>query len=267
MAGLAVVVATLALVVPRIQMAGERLGREREAAEALKAKLPAICAETAFEDVRYIVCTADPAVHDIRLVLQDSGGKAYGAVKAYAAAASPKPLLATNAGMYHEDLSPVGLHVENGVERAPLNVSNGEGNFFLKPNGVFGVSPDGVPFVVTTEVYALSKKAVSFATQSGPMLVIDGQIHPKFQPDGESRYIRNGAGVTPDGKVVFAITRDPVSLGSFARFFRDEAACPNALFFDGAVSSLAASGGMVIDSGFPAGPIVAVFAKEPAVGS
>lgn len=231
------------------------------------AALPDICAETAFENARYIVCTADPAIHDIRLALKDSSGKAYGSVKAYAAAARAKPLIAMNGGMYHEDLSPVGLYVENDVELSSLNVSEGEGNFFLKPNGVFGISPDGAPFLVTTEVHALSKRPVAFATQSGPMLVIGGQIHPKFQPDGASRHVRNGVGVTADAKAVFAITRDVVSLGSFARFFRDRANCPNALFFDGAVSSLAAAGGMIVDSGFPAGPIVAVFPKEPSPGS
>ncbi len=248
-----------------------RLERPEPVAPASSGKplseLPDICVDKVFENVRYIVCTADPAGHDIRLALKEAGGKAYGSVKAFAAAADPKPLFAMNAGMYHEDLAPVGLYVENGVERAALNIAEGEGNFFLKPNGVFGASPDGAPFIVTTEAYALSKRAVAFATQSGPMLVIDGQIHPKFQPDGMSRHIRNGVGVTAQGRAVFAVTRDPVSLGSFARFFRDEAGCANALFFDGVVSSLAAGGGMVIDSGFPAGPIVAVFAKPPAAGS
>jgi uncharacterized protein YigE (DUF2233 family) len=93
------------------------------------------------------------------------------------------------------------------------------------------------------------------------MLVIDGAIHPRFLPDGTSKYIRNGVGVRADGTIVLAITRDRVSLGSFARLFRDVARCDNALFFDGAVSSLAVGTRMEIDAGEPAGPVVAVFAK------
>ena len=112
-----------------------------------------------------------------------------------------------------------------------------------------------------TEAYRATGIEPAFATQSGPMLMIDGEVHPRFLPDGTTRYIRNGAGVRADGTVVLAITRDPVSLGSFARLFRDLAQCPNALFFDGSVSSLAWGTEMEIDAGEPAGPVVAVFGK------
>ena len=177
------------------------------------------------------------------------------------AASGQTPLLAMNAGMYHADMMPVGLYVENSKEIAPLNEDEGFGNFFLKPNGVFFVGEDGRAGVLETEAYRSAEITPAFATQSGPILVIGGAIHPRFLPDGTSKYIRNGVGVRADGKVVLAITRDPVSLGSFARLFRDVAECPNALFFDGAVSSLAWGAHMEIDAGEPAGPVVVVFEK------
>lgn len=224
--------------------------------------LPSICRETTFQGARYIACTIDPAEYSIRTALRAFDGKPYGSVNAFVEANTAVPMIAMNAGMYHDDLSPVGLYVEDGIEQSPLNLADAPGNFFLKPNGVFFMDKQGRAEVRESAAFASGTPAVRFATQSGPMLVVDSQIHPKFLPDGESRYTRNGIGVTPKGEVVLAISRDQVSLGAFARFFRDAADCPNALFFDGQVSALASGRRMVIDSGHPAGPIIAVFSSD-----
>jgi len=226
---------------------------------------PDICSETLFEGARAVLCVVDPALYDIRLVYRGGDEQPHGSVaKAVTAwtASGKTPVLAMNAGMYHADMLPVGLYVENAVELAALNTDDGFGNFFLKPNGVFFVRDDGSAGVMETEAYRAAGIAPAFATQSGPMLLIGGEIHPRFLPDGTSKYTRNGVGVRADGRIVLAITRDPVSLGSFARLFRDIAQCPDALFFDGAVSSLAWGTQMEIDAGEPAGPVVAVFGKD-----
>ena len=228
-------------------------------------KKPDICEEVEFEGARAILCVVDPSRHDIQLEYRGPDDEVYGSVEKVVgalAATGQTPLLAMNGGMYHADLMPVGLYVENGMETSPLNVDEGFGNFFLKPNGVFFVSEDGRAGVLETATYKVAGLTPAFATQSGPMLVIDGAIHPRFLPDGTSKYIRNGVGVRADGKVVLAITRDPVSLGSLARLFRDVAACPNALFFDGAVSSMAWGTHMEIDAGEPAGPVVVVMVRD-----
>lgn len=225
---------------------------------------PEICHETLFEGARAVLCVIDPAAHAVELVYRDVEGRPHGSVPRAVAAlagAARTPVLAMNAGMYHRDMTPVGLYVENGVELSPLTTDDGFGNFFLKPNGVFFIRPDGSAGVMETQAYQSAAIAAQFASQSGPMLVIDGEIHPRFLPDGTTRYIRNGAGVRADGTIVLAISRDPVSLGSFARLFKQIADCPNALFFDGAVSSLAWGAHMEIDSGEPAGPVVAVFER------
>ena len=70
------------------------------------------------------------------------------------------------------------------------------------------------------------------------MLVVDGRIHPKFSVDGESRQRRNGVGMVDEHVMVFAISEGHVNFHSFARLFRDHLRCANALFFDGAISSL-----------------------------
>ena len=91
------------------------------------------------------------------------------------------------------------------------------------------------------------------------MLVIGGKLHPAFDHDGSSRHIRNGVGIAPDGKARFVISEDPVSLGKFARFFRDQLKCRNALFFDGAVSALWDPANHRRDVTVPLGPIVVAF--------
>jgi uncharacterized protein YigE (DUF2233 family) len=155
-------------------------------------------------------------------------------------------------------MSPVGLLVEDGRQVAPLETRDGAGNFFLKPNGVFIVEEGGKASVMETGAYAASGIRPRFATQSGPILVIGGAIHPRFEPDGKSRFVRNGVGVRPDGTVVLAITLGKVSLGSFARLLRDRLGCPDALFLDGAISALSNGERTLIGGAFPVGPILAV---------
>jgi uncharacterized protein YigE (DUF2233 family) len=227
----------------------------------LVAPLPSLCVVAAFEGTNYVVCTVDPAKARTSLHLKDANGKPWRQIERFTAAMRDggHPIaFAMNAGMYHEDLSPVGLYVENGSELAPLQTGQGKGNFYLRPNGVFGIMPDGKPFIKTAEVFTLSKLPTKFATQSGPMLAIDGIIHPRFEPDGTSRFIRNGVGLDVKGRAVFVISRTPVSFGSFARLFKDKLECPNALYFDGVVSALSNGESIVIGGQYPAGPIVAV---------
>ncbi|CCV06558.1 conserved exported hypothetical protein [Mesorhizobium metallidurans STM 2683] len=229
-------------------------------------ELPAPCRDFNFEAVPYVVCEIDLRGYDVGVFHAGADGKAYGSLEKFdkAMAGEGRPvLLAMNAGMYHEDLSPVGLLVEEGHELAPLNLADGEGNFFLKPNGVFLVRKDGKAAVMETNAYATARPDAAFATQSGPMLVIDGRLHPRFEENGVSRYIRNGVGVRDTDTVVLAISRSQVSFGSFARLFRDALHCPNALFFDGVVSALSNGDGTIVGGKYPAGPIIAVSAKKP----
>lgn len=223
--------------------------------------LPEPCRDLTFETVAYVVCEVDLRRYAVSLHRQDAAAKPYGSVakftEAMRAAGSPV-LLAMNAGMYHKDLSPVGLFVEKAHEETPLNRDDAEGNFFLKPNGVFYIGTDGKAGVLETGAFATAGPAVTYATQSGPMLVIDGALHPRFELNGTSRYIRNGVGARDPDTVVLAISRGEVSLGGFARLFRDALGCRNALFFDGAVSTLSNGTDTIVGGSFPAGPVLAV---------
>jgi uncharacterized protein YigE (DUF2233 family) len=214
------------------------------------------CRELGFDGGRYAVCSF-AASEDLRLFQSGPDG-AYGSFNAVdeALAAQGKRLgFAMNAGMYHPDLAPVGLYIEDYVEKAPLVTREGPGNFGLLPNGVFCI--DKALRVIESRRYAAEKPRCRYATQSGPMLVIDGALHPKFVAGSDSLHIRNGVGVSPDGKTAyFAISDQPVNFYDFARLFRDELGVKNALYLDGAISRLMAPDLARMDAGFPMGPMV-----------
>jgi uncharacterized protein YigE (DUF2233 family) len=221
------------------------------------------CGSETFEAIRYTVCRFDPAAVDLRVFWADASGKPYGSFKALEADLARRGLrldLAVNGGMYHPGLAAVGLLVESGRQRVAINNAWGFGNFFLHPNGVFWLK-DGRAGVTETTRYRDEGIDADQATQSGPMLVIDGKIHPRFDPAYQSPKIRNGVGIDPDGRVVLALTEDPVNFHGFARFYRDHIGARNALFLDGSISSLHWPAEGRSDAGFPLGPIIGVVGK------
>jgi uncharacterized protein YigE (DUF2233 family) len=145
-------------------------------------------------------------------------------------------LFAMNGGMYKEDNSPLGLYIEDGKVLSRLNTADASGNFYLKPNGIFYITQNKKAVICQTSEF--SKKAkIKYATQSGPMLVINGQIHSAFEEGSANLNIRNGVGILPDGKVIFAISKEPINFYDFAKYFQD-LGCKNALYLDGFVSRM-----------------------------
>lgn len=219
------------------------------------------CAEKVFEGDSFVVCAFDPKSQSLRLVWRSADGVAYRGFETLARDVDPARVsFAMNAGMYDDAGAPIGLYVENGRELKAISTTDGPGNFHLKPNGMFWIDDAGVPHVDATNAFLALKPGPMWATQSGPMLLIDGALHPAFDRDGASRNIRNGVGVGDDGKAWFAISEQPVSFGKFARFFRDAMGSRNALYLDGTVSSLWDKQGDRMDTIFPLGPMVLVCA-------
>ncbi|PTA66841.1 phosphodiester glycosidase family protein [Deinococcus arcticus] len=151
-------------------------------------------------------------------------------------------LFATNSGIYAPGLKPLGLHVEEGRTLVPLNRAQSGGNFALVPNGVFWVSGRRAG-VTETQAFARAGLRPTFATQSGPLLVQNGSLHPAFRKTGTSFKVRSGVGVCADGRVRFVISGAPVNFYTFALFFRDTLRCPNALYLDGSISAFATTRG------------------------
>lgn len=199
----------------------------------------AACTTAAFEAASFTTCVFDSEVHAIELASIASDGSPY---RSFSAASRDFPgasvSFAMNAGMFDAAGAPIGLYVERGKVLHPLNTGHGTGNFYLHPNGVFWVDAAGQPHITETGVYMRSAPSPAWASQSGPMLVVGGKKHASIADDGTSRFVRNAVGVDCNAPAVFVISEQPISFGKIARFFRDVLKCKDALYFDGAVSSL-----------------------------
>jgi uncharacterized protein YigE (DUF2233 family) len=233
---------------------------------AYQNRVLAACAPKSFETADYTICTYDPERHDFRLTNLKRDGKAlrnFADLSRYLGRSSKRVAFAMNAGMYDEQGKPIGLYVENGKQHAPLNQRDAEGNFYLKPNGVFWIDA-ARPHIDTTDAFAVKPNAAPiWATQSGPMLIIDGAVNSRFSSDGTSRHIRNGVCVTGgNNTAVFVISSTEVSLGKFARFMRDDLKCTNALYLDGEVSSLWDGATGRSDQKYPLGPMLVVSKRQ-----
>ncbi|WP_284125572.1 phosphodiester glycosidase family protein [Parerythrobacter aestuarii] len=228
--------------------------------QVVEAAVPAdgACEKVTYQDVPLTHCIADPARHRITTML---GSPYRSFAKLAEARGDSLPVFAMNGGMFDGEGKPIGYYVEKGERTKELNTADGPGNFHLKPNGVF-YGTEGAWRVRSTDSFLANvSDRPQFGTQSGPMLLIEGKMHPEITDDGPSRQIRNGVGVDREGRAHFVISDGPISFGKFARFFRDVADTPNALFLDGNVSSLwdPASGRM--DARAPIGPMIVVETK------
>ncbi|PPD45483.1 MAG: hypothetical protein CTY15_03580 [Methylocystis sp.] len=222
------------------------------------------CAAIEAAGASYTVCEFDARKAAIRLFLRDAKGELFGGFSRLAVDVSARDetlVFAMNAGMYDPEFAPVGLYVESGRRLRAANTAAGEGNFHMKPNGVFWV--DGARAGVTeTGRFLKSRAHPAYASQSGPMLLIGGQVNPRIHESGTSEKFRNGVGVS-DGHIVrFAISNQPVTFHQFAALFRDRLKCRDALFLDGgSASAIYAPSIGRHDRFHPMGPLVGVVEK------
>lgn len=235
-------------------------GSDGDAQTSAKATGASPCETVTFEGTPLTHCLADPARHRIRTVLDAPDGDPARslAVLKDMTPASEHVAFAMNGGMFDEAGNPIGYYVEDRKRRHTLNRNSGSGNFHLLPNGVFYGTGGAWQIRTTDDFAAHVTTRPEFATQSGPMLLIDGKLHPKFDLDGPSLKTRNAVGVDATGRAHFVISDAPISFGKLARYFRDVLKTPNALFLDGSVSQLWDPGHQRLDSGAELGPMVVV---------
>jgi len=189
------------------------------------------------EDDRFISYVADCRTQNVAMYWRDERDKNFSTIENLRSSLAKnhrKLVFAINGGMYGPDHSPKGLFIEAGIVKSSLDTSSGEGNFYLKPNGVFYITKDAVPAICDTKSFQ-NRGTIKYATQSGPMLVIDGQMGPVFKQGSDNLNIRNGVGVLPDGRVIFVISKVPVNFYDLAAYFKSKG-CKNALYLDGFVS-------------------------------
>ncbi len=190
-----------------------------------------------FTDVRFISYVVDTKKQDIKIYWKDDKQENFKSIlnlKSWLNNKHQRLLFAMNGGMYKQDNSPQGLFIENQKEVTPLDTANENGNFYLKPNGVFYTTTNNIPIICSTTNFR-NNGQIKYATQSGPMLVINGQIHPAFKEGSTNLNIRNGVGILPDNKIIFAMSKKEINFYDFANYFKN-LGCINALYLDGLVS-------------------------------
>lgn len=227
-----------------------------------------------FEGVTFTVCKVDGRTDKLSLYLWDKEGKLYGDFDRLAKGLKRDGVtlgFAMNGGMFEATFMPVGLLISDSKQRGALNLKTGKGNFFVKPNGVFAVV-DGTFKIVASEKWGAVTGAVQQATQSGPLLVQAGVINPVFTANSQSVFVRNAVGVSAasgsqgasemDGANVawLVISNQPVNFYRLARFMKEKLGCSDALYLDGAVSSIYAPALGRNDSRFTLGPMIGVVA-------
>jgi uncharacterized protein YigE (DUF2233 family) len=221
------------------------------------------CKDFIFKKTSFTACTAKLPEDDLRLFLLDENGKNFGQFQkldSFLKEQSLDIIFATNGGMYHNDRSPVGLYIENFQEVSSLITRAGPGNFGLLPNGVFCLKKREF-IILDSKKFEQKELRCNYATQSGPLLVIDGKIHPKFIKNGSSKFIRSGVGISKDGlKAIFLISNKSVNFHDFASTFLDHLNIDNALYLDGNISRLYSPKFNRVGFGFDVGPIAAVVA-------
>jgi uncharacterized protein YigE (DUF2233 family) len=155
--------------------------------------------------------------------------------------ADPHVVFATNGGIFERPEAATGLLISGGTEIHPINLANGAGNFFLKPNGILFRTDDGRWHIVESgEFEALRSKQVATvtdATQSGPLILRKGIIHPAIQPTSQNKLLRNAACVDAKGGLHLIMTRGDGTFHEVARTAIDMA-CTDALYLDGVISSV-----------------------------
>lgn len=192
-----------------------------------------------FKQVKYSIIHVNLKTALIKMLWKNPAGVPYGSLSEAYRQIGSDLLAVTNAGIYAENKTPLGLHIEGGITLRPLNLDNGEGNFYWKPNGVFYIANEGAGIMESESFNSLDKRAgVTEATQSGPLLVTEGEVNPNLDPDSRSLYVRNGIGVKSADEVYILISEDEVSLYDFASVFANQLDCRNALYLDGCVSQL-----------------------------
>ena len=184
--------------------------------------------------ISYIV---DLKTQDLQFYWKNDSGKILGSIqnlKNYVESKNLTLVFAMNGGMFMQDLKPLGLFIQDRKIQKNINKAKGDGNFYLKPNGIFYITTNNIPFVCQTSVFK-SNDRINYATQSGPMLVIEGKIHPAFKEGSKNLNIRNGVGILPNSKVVFVMSKKEINFYDFAKYFQ-KLGCKNALYLDGFVS-------------------------------
>lgn len=188
---------------------------------------------------------ADPHHQRIAMYWRQANGKDYGSLRALLADINGdgRVLMAMNGGIYDKAYAPLGLYIEKGQQKVAVNRASGGGNFFIKPGGVFYLRGQRAGIVSLDKLR--STKGMDYAVQSGPMLLENGVINWRLKPSASSRKLRNGVGITAQGKVVFMLSDRETNFYDFACYAKTRLNVRQMLYLDGTISKMYQQGGSI----------------------
>lgn len=182
--------------------------------------------------------TVDARHEKIAMYWQNDKGKAWGSLASLLAGinGNGQVQMAMNGGIYGKDYAPLGLYIENGKKRAPLNRASGGGNFFIRPGGVFYLKGQRAAIVPLDALK--NTQGMDYAVQSGPMLIENGVINWRLKPSARSRKLRNAVGIDKQGRVVFMLSSRETNFYDFACYAQSTLNVRQMLYLDGTLSKM-----------------------------
>lgn len=138
-------------------------------------------------------------------------------------------LLAINGGFFTPQYEPIGLRIKQGKTKHALQATSWWGVFYLQ---------QGRPYI-TAQKYFKAHRHIQLAIQSGPRLVVNGQVLSLKPGVAE----RSAIGITKHRKIIIAATHNaPMTTKQLAEIFsrsenEDGLACRQALNLDGGSST------------------------------
>lgn len=195
------------------------------------------CSDKLKNENDFVIFEANPKVENVSLYWKNDDGvilKSINNLKNKVERDKKRLKFAMNGGMFEINNSPKGLYIENFKILNKIDTLSGKGNFYLNPNGVFYLTKKNDAELIETKAFKYNSN-IKYATQSGPMLLVNEEINPIFQVHSKNVNIRNGVGILKNGDIVFIMSKKEVNFYNFASIFK-ELGCTKALYLDGFVS-------------------------------
>lgn len=182
--------------------------------------------------------TVNPQRERIVMYWKKEDGKAWGSLRSLLADIDQngQVQMAMNGGIYDKARAPLGLYIDNGRQLTPLNRASGSGNFFIRPGGIFYLKGQKAG-IVSIDKFKPSP-GITYAVQSGPMLIDNGKINWRLKPSASSRKLRNGVGITRNGQVVFMLSKRESNFYDFACYAQSKLNIRQMLYLDGTISRM-----------------------------
>ena len=106
----------------------------------------------------------------------------------------------------------------------------------MQPNGVFYIQ-NNQPKISESKAFEYNEN-ISYATQSGPLLIENGVINKKIGKNSESFKIRSAVGIDRENKVFFLMSSEKINFYDFSKYALDKLNCKELLFLDGTISKM-----------------------------